>query len=462
MIVFEIFEVFYFCIPLFILLKFGYMKKRILIIDDDLDLADLLTRFLQSKEFETAHALNGKEGLERLVLFHPDLILLDVEMPVMNGFEFLKVFRKNPEYNLIPVIVLSGINDNANIVKALQLGAENFINKPFSLPVALWHIKNTFRITNQYASVNVLTGLPENPQIQQEINHLIHNNIDFTLLSIEIKEYRVFNRYYDFIKGKDILALTASLLKKFFRDDFIGHPEEAVFVVITRRRDYSEPLGKVMSSFEKRKLDFYDPVVAAQKHLDIIDRVGNMTEHPLITLSTGVVPMKEKHYSNAEEVLEVALEVRLKAKSNSESSIYTDKRVTFLGRYKDQPRLKVIAFEPTRHLMRTVLHFLTPLEAVVFPVKDIDELIEIQKTQEISAIFIDLELGELSGTLQDIRYYERKNNLPHSFITILTPVVSQQEVVHFIKAGASNIITSPITKDMVFHNYKKIIQSLRR
>jgi len=438
------------------------MKRRILLIDDDEDLAEMMTRFLESRDFETAHGANGKEGFEQVLIFKPDLILLDLDMPVMDGFTFLKLFRSNPEYNLIPVIVLSGDNQNKVTIEALKLGAENFIPKPFALPVALWHIKNTFRITSQYASVNALTGFPENPQIYAEINHLLQGDRDFTLLSLEIKDFRQFNRYYEFKKGRDVLDFTAGLLRKYFNGDFLGHPEDSVFVVITKKDEWREPLERIIKVFENRRGDFYDPVVAAKKHIDIVDRVGNIKEVDLISLSVGVVPIAGKDYQSAEEVMEAALEVRFKAKSGEGSHFYVDKRKSLWGQQGDLPRLKVAVFDGNRHMVRTLLHFLAPMEVTPVKCDSIDDLVDRQTRDPVDAIFLDVELGDILEALRDIRYYERKRNLPHSFITVLTQKVSQAEVIHLIKNGASNIMTSPISKDLAFHNYKKIMQSLRK
>lgn len=104
---------------------------KILIIDDEGDLANLLRINLEIEGFECNVAKDGQEGIEKAILVQPDLILLDIRMPVIDGYGVLAELKKNQETSKIPVIMCTTIKGEENIKKAHDLGASDYIVKPF-------------------------------------------------------------------------------------------------------------------------------------------------------------------------------------------------------------------------------------------------------------------------------------------------------------------------------------------
>ncbi len=111
-------------------------NPKILIVDDELFNVDYLEQELEDLEYETISAVNGQDALEKIQSESPDLVLLDIMMPVMDGFEVLSHVKTIPSIRDIPVIVISANNDLPSVVKGIQLGAEDFLSKPFE-PVLL-------------------------------------------------------------------------------------------------------------------------------------------------------------------------------------------------------------------------------------------------------------------------------------------------------------------------------------
>lgn len=107
-------------------------SQRILVVEDDADIRDLLEIVLSSSGYDVETAANGRLGLERLKSFTPDLILLDLAMPELDGIGFLKAKRDQYDYRDIPVIVLSARDKNTDVIEAVEVGADNFIIKPFN------------------------------------------------------------------------------------------------------------------------------------------------------------------------------------------------------------------------------------------------------------------------------------------------------------------------------------------
>ena len=107
----------------------------ILIVDDNELNRDLLARRLEKVGHDVVIAENGRVALDKLAAFHIDIILLDIMMPVLNGFELLPVLKNDPKLQIIPVIVISAADDTDSIVRSIQLGAEDYLPKPFNLPL---------------------------------------------------------------------------------------------------------------------------------------------------------------------------------------------------------------------------------------------------------------------------------------------------------------------------------------
>ena len=115
---------------------------KILVIEDDLFLRDLVYQRLQGAGFEAHQAADGEEGLKKIIELKPDLVLLDIILPNLDGFEILKRKGENPEIAQIPVIILSNLGQKEEIEQGLKLGARDYLIKAhFTLDEILLKIK---------------------------------------------------------------------------------------------------------------------------------------------------------------------------------------------------------------------------------------------------------------------------------------------------------------------------------
>ena len=129
---------------------FGICKKKgetnqpkILVVDDDLDLVEIIQRRLEYYKWEVVAASNGKEGLEKAASEKPDVIVLDIKMPVMNGHEMLRHLRQHPELKDIPVIMCSVSCEVQDITTASSYNISDYVTKPFD---CMELIEKTFSI----------------------------------------------------------------------------------------------------------------------------------------------------------------------------------------------------------------------------------------------------------------------------------------------------------------------------
>lgn len=124
------------------------MSVKLLVIDDDSAVTDLLTLLLKSNGFEVSATNNSADGLSMIREISPDVVILDLMMPEMDGWQICKSVR---EYSQVPIIILSALNDPSMIASVLDAGADDYLTKPTPSRVLIAHIN---RLVNRSGSVN--------------------------------------------------------------------------------------------------------------------------------------------------------------------------------------------------------------------------------------------------------------------------------------------------------------------
>ncbi len=193
-------------------------QKKILIIEDEESISDLMSYYLEKEGFAVKAADNGQKGIVITETFLPDLILLDLMLPDMNGFEVCK--KISGEYT-IPIIMITAKSDTIDKILGMELGADDYITKPFDIREVIVRIKSIFRridLTSEAAENNDsnLIKLDKGVEIFKERHEVLKNNhkIDFTN-----KEYELL-LFLTKHKGKVISR--NELLDKVWGYDFVG------------------------------------------------------------------------------------------------------------------------------------------------------------------------------------------------------------------------------------------------
>jgi len=160
-----------------------HMKKKILVVDDEKDIVDILKYNLEREnEFEVLTASNGKEALAHAAM-NPDVIILDIMMPEINGFEVCKQLKNNPATSNIPVIFLTAKENEIDEILGLEIGADDYISKPISPRKVLERIKSVIRRSQNEKQVQTISD--DNIKFK-------NLEIDTASHSVKIKEREIF------------------------------------------------------------------------------------------------------------------------------------------------------------------------------------------------------------------------------------------------------------------------------
>ncbi|MEH0018269.1 MAG: response regulator transcription factor [Desulfobacter sp.] len=192
----------------------------ILIIDDDEGLQDLLGEYFTKKGFAVAHALTGREGIDRLNGFDADVVVLDLMMPETDGFETLKTIRKTSD---LPVIMLTALEDETDRIVGLEMGADDYLHKPINPRELLARIKAILRRTGTGRTVKnsqqppIETGVsidPDRGEIRVDGREIDLTRVEFDLLQVLIRSQgRIVtrDRLMDLVRGRDFEAYDRSI-----------------------------------------------------------------------------------------------------------------------------------------------------------------------------------------------------------------------------------------------------------
>lgn len=122
------------------------MANKILIVDDEDSIRALIRRILENEKYEVIEAVNGQEAIEFAKKENPDVILLDMKMPVMNGLEACRRLKKDEKTKNIPIIAVTAFNENKK--DAVEAGIDDFVNKPFDMVEVIIRVKSMLKIKN--------------------------------------------------------------------------------------------------------------------------------------------------------------------------------------------------------------------------------------------------------------------------------------------------------------------------
>jgi DNA-binding response OmpR family regulator len=210
-------------------------KNRLLLIEDDFDVAEMLVMYFEAIHYEVIHADTGKGGIEIASRKFPHLILLDVMLPDMDGYDVCVALRKRALTRYIPILFLTQIDERSSKVKGLTLGADDYITKPFDIDELRLRVESCIRRATREHLHEPRTGLPTGPLVREELER--RRGADCTELRLSLAGFQEYADVYSFLAANDVMFHAARMLRDVIsdigtRDDFVGI-EKNDFVLAT-------------------------------------------------------------------------------------------------------------------------------------------------------------------------------------------------------------------------------------
>jgi diguanylate cyclase (GGDEF)-like protein len=307
------------------------MPETILVVDDDPDIARFVEVNLRSAGYDVAVASDGEEALEKAGDLRPDLVLLDVMMPRIDGFEVAQRLRKNPQTANTSIIMLTAKALSADKVTGLQSGADDYIIKPFDPIELLARVKGTLRRAKEMRNLSPLTGLPGNIRIQEEIERQVRDGRPFAVLYCDLDNFKTYNDQKGFVRGDRLIQATARIIQDAVvefdsADGFVGHVGGDDFVAVVSPEVAEDVADRICRRFDEIRLEFYDEDDLDRGFVRMEDRKGTLQDIPLVAVSVGIATTSRRGFAHYGEAVAVATEMKQFAKRDAGSSYAVDRR----------------------------------------------------------------------------------------------------------------------------------------
>ena len=306
------------------------MVQEIYIIDDD-ESSIVIFRELFKNDPEYKFISVKTEQIDIALKNIPSLIVINEDAIDRDVVELCKKIRKDEDNTITPVIVVSSKDQKEHRVKILQESVEYYIKKPVDEQYLYYTVKNLNRLLSSNRRVSPLTGLPGNVQIHAELKKRILKQEPFSVLYVDLDNFKAYNDVYGFLKGDEIIEFTADTIIKLVNSDelentFVGHIGGDDFVAIVPGINCEKLCQNIIAHFDVNVKKFFTERDLEKGYIEVANRRGIIEQFPLTSVSIGVVIADTGRFHNILEIGEIGAQVKHAAKSVMGSSYAVDKR----------------------------------------------------------------------------------------------------------------------------------------
>jgi PleD family two-component response regulator len=289
-------------------------EGRILVVEDDFDISNMLRIYFQSQGYEVTVAPRGGDALEMCRQQLPHIVVLDIMLPDIDGYEVCRQLRGNLRTKHIPIIFLTQKDERSDKIHGLELGADDYITKPFDVEELKLRVKNSMARAAYESLTNPTTGLPSSKLIEEQLRGLMRRD-DWGIIYAGIKGLEAFSEVYGFVASDEVLRFTAMVLGETVDtlgtpNDFIGHIGGDDFIVITEKRLIRPIVKDLMNRFADGIGTHYDFKARQQGYIVVRDKHGNEQKVGLMELAIGIITSDDGPFTDIREITEAAATAR--------------------------------------------------------------------------------------------------------------------------------------------------------
>ena len=289
-------------------------NARLLVVEDDIDIANMLKIYFTSLQYDVDVANRGRDALEKTKHVLPHLIVLDIMLPDIDGYEVCRNLRTSMRTSHIPVIFLTQKDERSDKLQGLELGADDYITKPFDIEELKLRVQGAIRRSERESLTDPRSGLPAGRLIEEQLRRIIREK-DWALLDVRVNNFEAFKDVYGFVAGDDVVRFAAMMIGEVVDElgttnDFIGHAGGDNFIINTT----NEAAPNIRQRLKER---FANEV---QSHYNFIDRQQGFIQAPkaesgvekvgFMYFSAGLVSPSLQSFADIREITELAAEAR--------------------------------------------------------------------------------------------------------------------------------------------------------
>jgi PleD family two-component response regulator len=289
-------------------------KARLLVVEDDVDIGNMLKIYFGGMDFDVDVATRGSDALEKTKQVLPQLIVLDIMLPDIDGYEVCRTLRTNMRTSHIPVIFLTQKDERSDKLQGLELGADDYITKPFDIEELKLRVQGAIKRAERESLTDPRSGLPAGRLIEDQLRRIIRER-GWALLDARVNSFEPFKDVYGFVAGDDVLRFTAMMIGEVVDElgttsDFIGHAGGDNFIIITREQKAEAIKNRLKERFDQEVQTHYNFMDREQGFVQAPAADGTTVKVPFMTMSIGIVSPSVQSFADIREITELAAEAR--------------------------------------------------------------------------------------------------------------------------------------------------------
>jgi len=253
------------------------IKSKILIIEDDLDVAEMLNAYFRVQGYEVFTVNWGEDGVRACQTVHPDLVILDIRLPDIDGYEVARRLRADRRTSDVPIIFLTEKRERSDRLQGLEIGADDYITKPFDVQELRLRVRNALKRVSQGSLTNPVTGLPEGALVDEKLSEVIGKD-GVAVLFVSIENMDAFREAYGFVASDDVLRAISLMVMNTMREvsrpeDFLGHFSGTDFILVVPPSNLAALSEKLRARLEQ-SVEYFYPIKDREQMAKRANRLG--------------------------------------------------------------------------------------------------------------------------------------------------------------------------------------------
>ncbi len=304
-------------------------SNRVLLISDDAELRRAARACLRPPDYELVEAADGAAGLSRALALHPVLIVLDLLLPRITGLEVCERLRSDAATDQTPIIMLGAKTETADRVRAIRLGADDYLVQPVDMRELAARLERLIERTRRDRDASPLTGLPGNIALEREIARRITQRGRLALVEFDLDHFKPYNDYYNYRRGDRLLQLAAQTVTEAAAGDsdtFVAHIGGDDFFVVTSPECAEVIAHQAIKAFDAVSPLAYDEDDRVRGSITAVNREGIAQAFPLVSMSVCIATNEPEDITHPGQLAEILAELKAYAKRMPKSLVVRDRR----------------------------------------------------------------------------------------------------------------------------------------
>jgi DNA-binding response OmpR family regulator len=243
-------------------------KATLLIVEDDVDLAEMLASYFRTQNYDVMTVNWGEDAIQTSSVKRPDLVILDIRLPDMDGFEVARQLRAHQRTQDIPIIFLTEMREKEDRMLGLEVGGDDYVTKPYDIQELRLRVRNALKRATRGTLTNPVTGLAEGALVDERLAECLETD-HWAILQVTIENLDEFRELYGFVASDDVQRAVSLMIHNAIRglgssNDFVGQLGLANFILVTAPQNLSALAERIQSRLEQ-SIDYFYPLKDREK-----------------------------------------------------------------------------------------------------------------------------------------------------------------------------------------------------